>query len=232
MTPLAAALAAFALTAVAPAVAAALGWARRATTTRPAVNPVVVLHEAGHALLAWHCTAVSDVLHVDTRVALDGSPGGYVRNAWLTAAPKPAIHWCRLVVALGGVAAEMMVSRRARSGPASEDLMEAAALCRAIVRVGGVDPPWSPPRDRGLAFERVFVDQLTAEELRVMRSGYSMARDLLEMRAAALASLLVLLAERPAVRGDELRRALGPRPVASTSLWRVLNNEVRAEFSL
>lgn len=233
MTPLAAALLAFALTAVGPAVAAAIGWSRRALTPHPDVHPVTLVHEAGHALVAWHCTAVAYVESVDTMKTGYGTRGGHVRNAWLANAPQPALDWCRLVVTLGGIAAEMIVIRRARSGPASEDLMEAAALCRRIVQAGGVDPPWSHrPRERRLAFERVFVEQLTEEELRVMRLAYAMARDLLAQRLLALARLLALLIERPIVRGDDLHPALGLRPVASTSLWRTLSSEVKAEFSV
>lgn len=232
MTPLAAALVAFALTAIGPAIAAAFGWSRRALTLDPEVHPVALIHEAGHALVAWHCTAVADVLSVNTKRSGDGALGGHVTNAWLVNAPQPALDWCRLVVSLAGIAAEMMVIRRARSGPASEDLMSAAALCRSIVQAGGVDPPWPAPRDRRLAFERMFIEQLTEEELRVMRSGYAMARDLLGQRPIALARLLTLLIERPIVRGDDLRPALGPRPVASTALWRTLSSEVKAEFSI
>lgn len=232
MTPLVAALAAFSMTAIGPIVAAAVGWSRRAVTPHPDVHPVALVHEAGHALAAWHCTAVAEVLTVDTMRTADGNRGGHVRNAWLAAAPQPALDWCRLVVALAGIAAEMMVIRRARSGPASEDLMEAAALCRRIVEAGGDEPPWPAPRDRRLAFERAFVEQLTEKELRVMRSGYAMARELLGQRATSMARLLALLIERPVVRGDDMHPALGPRPVASTSMWRTLSGQIKAEFSL
>lgn len=110
--------------------------------------------------------------------------------------------------------------------------MEAAALCRAIVQAGGAEPPWPPPPERALAFERVFVEQLTEQELRVMRTGYATARAILSHRSASLARLVALLFYRPVVRGEDLHPVLGPRPVASTSLWITLSDEVRAEFTL
>jgi ATP-dependent Zn protease len=232
MTPFVSAVVSFGLTTSAPGLAALFGW-RRAVVPTLVPNQATRVHEAGHAIVAWHCTAVVDVLTVNTEQSGDGVLGGHVRSAWLVNAPQPALDWCRLVVTLGGVAAEMMVIRRARSKPSSGDLMEAVSLCRRIVQAGGVVPPWSHrPRERRIAFERVFVEQLTEEELRVMRFAYAMARDLLAQRSSALARLLALLVERPIVRGDDLYQVLGLRPVASTSLWRTLSNEVRAEFSI
>jgi ATP-dependent Zn protease len=235
VSPLAAALTAFALFA-APVAAAALvrQRPRRAPLTErpPCVSTTVVVHEAGHTLLAWHCTAVADVLLVNVRANASGGPGGFVRNAWMTAGPQPATNWCRLVVALGGFAAEMMVMQRASSGPSREDLLEAAALCRAIVRAGGAEPPWPAPREREIAFERAFAEEMSGAELAVMRAGYATARDLLARRAESLTRLVVFLLRKPVARGDELAEVLGHRPVASTTLWRVLSNEVRAEFSV
>lgn len=236
MTPLSAALAWFELTVGVPVAALAVQALSRAARKlhpliiQPQVDPTVVLHEAGHALLAWHCTAVDSVLSVNTRESAIGGPGGYVKSAWLVNAPQPALDWCRLVVVLGGVAAEMMVARRARSGPASEDLMAAADLSRRIVQAGGADPPWSESWDYKLAFERVFVEQLSDAEMRVLRIGYAAARGMLARRPTALARLEVLLAERHVATGEELRAALGKRPVASTGLWRTLSGEIKAEF--
>lgn len=230
MTPFAAALTAFEVTAIGPAIAAAIGWTRRTLTVEP-VPPATEVHEAGHALLAWYCTAVAYILHVDTVKSGDGTPGGHVRAAWYVSAPQPAADWCRLVVALGGLAAEMLVVRRVSSMASASDLLDAAARCRAIVRAGGVSPPWPAPTAPGFPFESVFTDPLTEAELRVMRVGYATARDLLARHPAELARLIALLVERPFVRGEDLRPALGPRPLAAGDLWWVLGDAMRAGFS-
>lgn len=110
--------------------------------------------------------------------------------------------------------------------------MAAAVLCRAIVEHGPAEPPWRPRPAPPLPLARVFVDPLSAAEARVMLHGYAMARDLLSRHAESLVLLMTLLVDRPVVRGEELRAVLGPRPVASTALWRALSGEVRAEFTV
>ena len=136
-------------------------------------------------------------------------------------------------MSLAGIAAEMMVVRRASSLSSASDLVEAAALCRAITREGWVEPPWPrPKRERTIAFNTVFVDRLSERELHVMRLGYATARDLLSRRSRELARLMALLLERPVVRGEDLQPLLGPRPIAATPLWLVMSGEVRAEFSV
>ena len=80
MTPLAAALLAVELTAIGPYVANLVGWSRRAPAAVIAdhPDPSVIAHESGHALLAWYCTAVADVLSVNTRTNSVGGVGGHV----------------------------------------------------------------------------------------------------------------------------------------------------------
>lgn len=236
MTPLADALTAFSLTASGPLLALAWAWRRTPLPLplpepEPDLDPRVVVHEAGHALTAWHCTAVARVLSVNVLQNSRGGPGGFVRSAWLTTAPAPALAWCQLVVALGGLAAEMEILRSCRSAPASDDFRDAALLCRAIVQAGAVEPPWPALPERAIALERAFAESPPDDEARVLRAGYAKARDLVAERRRALARLVVLLADRRVVGGVELEGPLGSRPIAATELWRTLSGEVRAEFS-
>jgi hypothetical protein len=164
----------------------------------------MAVHEAGHALAAWRCTVVTHV----HRASLEGRDGGFVTYDFI-ADPSPAHAWCKLVITLAGIAAELAVFSRARSGPAEKDLLHARKLSRLLVHAC---PPWSDAAAApDLPFERLFRAPLPPGERAVLQRAYAKARALVRDSRAAHGRLTSLLLHRRTVPGDALPRVLGPR---------------------
>lgn len=221
MTPLQAALEWFALTAFCPIAALALSPRARSPLPPlpdafPDLEPATVVHEAGHAVLAWYCTAVVDVTCVNVRRDSGAKAGGHVSYRSLPVS-SPAAVWCDVVVSLAGLAAELMVFGSFFSGRCASDLSCARRGAEAIVR-SGYEPPGGLGPGPSLPFDRMFADPLPDQELRVLRAAYRVARDILEERSEDLSRLSQLLISRPVVGGADLRSVLGRRPFTLSSV--------------
>jgi len=168
------------------------------------------IHEAGHTIAAWFCTFIDDV-----KSARIEANGGEVRHS--SSAFGADFTWCRMVIALAGVAAEAKVYKRWRSGEAKEDLMRVREFATKVV---GTKPPWgvlfAPPQ----GFESVYKSPLSSDESHVIRSAYAMARLLLDKHEIRLYRCAGLLLHRRKITSSDLTAALGSRGflrVAATS---------------
>jgi len=206
-------MAAFHLTAALPAAALALArWRPELQPEPPATapDPRAVAHEAGHALVAWHCTSVTRVLRVDVTRSSDGQPGGHVllnRLAWRA----PDALWCELAVTLAGMAGELVVFGRVRSLNSADDLAQGLSLARSLAEIG-TPPPWSDVPASTLAFGDMFADPIDGAVIGVMRAGYAMARHVIMERSLPFCRLMAALSLGSALGEGELAAALGPRP--------------------
>lgn len=168
-------------------------------------------HEAGHAVVAWSCTMVQTV-HEVTIAAPDG---GYVKYA---DAYRPSEHtdarWCDTVIALAGVAGEVAVYGRVRSGPASADLRCAMEHARQL---SGVAPPWrldAVTRSAVvLPFDAMFEEPPSREQIAVLRHAYLIARHILCVRDPSHRHLMVTLHAKRVLNEEDLTGVLGTRAI-------------------
>lgn len=100
------------------------------------------IHEAGHAICAWHNPFVREITAI--RIDNQGMGGGSVHY---TTAPLefPSQMWWQIVVGLGGIAAELEEFDGFRSGPATPDIKGVVMLATKLTSLGAPNPPWSNP---------------------------------------------------------------------------------------
>ncbi len=120
------------------ALAAALGLV--ALRSRPPISNLherlewISTHEAGHTIVAWCCPLVGRV----TGVSIEPLPGG--RAAWsgLTTHDwrvPPGLaerQWWDIVIAMAGLAAEMLTYGELRTLPPRRDILDALAVVRVM----------------------------------------------------------------------------------------------------
>lgn len=144
------------------------------------------VHEAGHALCAWACFLVDQIIVAQ----IDDHKG--VRYRWWYPSFKDDVQWCDMVIGLAGLAAERMVYGRARKG-VSKDLEEVRASAAWVIDHKAT-APWEVVDLQPLPFARRFQPPLTPEEERCVRTAFTKAQQLLrdgKDRHAKLVSALL-----------------------------------------
>lgn len=169
------------------------------------------VHEAGHAVAAWYCTAVERI----TRASIDANGGVVVMRS------RRGAPWCDAVILLAGIAAEGIVIGRFSSGPAREDLRHAIAAIRDL-----------PDREDRAAtgptpdLERAFASPLSERERRLLRAAYGEAREIIRAHRDRFDRLADELHRNGSLDESEMRLILGARgPIAalghfSFSFWK------------
>lgn len=97
------------------------------------------IHEAGHAVCAWHNPHVVSIGRIQI-----GSEGGIVQYIESNSGTQAELWW-KIVVGLGGIAAELEEYDRFQSGPARLDLEGVRDLAIRLSSKGIPNPPWSDP---------------------------------------------------------------------------------------
>jgi ATP-dependent Zn protease len=168
----------------------------------------LAVHEAGHAVTAWACTMVQRIDRID----LDADEGrrGITVYDYFSHDSDDAL-WCSIVIGLGGVAAELMVDGKVRSGPAENDLLKARQTAAKLCARGVDTPPWGDHGHvRSLPLEKMYTTLSTGER-QVLDHAYRMARALVwTYRPGHTRLVKILLAERK-VSEIAVVKALGPR---------------------
>lgn len=171
----------------------------------------IAVHEAGHAITAWWCSAVTDINHV----IIDNHRGHVdmtIKNNTLDAI------WCNLVITLAGLAAETTIYRNVRSGPAATDLLAARELVNILIKNGSTSPSWKINHSSTtLSFEKMFQAPVSEIEKKVMDAGYQHARYLLEQYFNDHHRLVVHLLQHRRVSGMEMETLFGNR--TSTTMF-------------
>lgn len=125
-----------------------------------------------------------------------------------TSGPTAQVAWCKMVVALAGIAAEAVTYGRWRSGEAAFDLLTARTYAQHVLRT---EPPWPGRPVPERPFERAYSPALTEEEAVVIRQAYAMARHLVVHHQVSLARAAGLLLHRHEVDQTDIELLLGNR---------------------
>lgn len=179
----------------------------------------VAVHEAGHAVAAWFCTAIAAV----DRVTIDPAPaaalglgtnditGGHVAHRM---ARLDNWRWCAAVVDLAGFAAEAMVFDSVQTLPSARDLTDARDNVRAC---GGLSYPWPTPDVSGPEFASYFVEPPSTAEVAGLAKAYYTARHVvLATHGSDLRRLANALRRRRYITEPGLVGLLGSRKMLHT----------------
>lgn len=164
-------------------------------------------HEAGHTIVAWCCPLVGAV----TGVTIDSVSGGRLAWSGLTThdwrVPPGGLErqqW-DIVIALAGLAAEVLAYGEIRTLPPRRDITDALASVRVLCKEHGcapsAAPSWSLPLD-------VRCSPIEASQL---ERGWTIASRLLAARRDVHAELARVLAIKKMLDAAELAAMLGPR---------------------
>ena len=163
-------------------------------------------HEAGHAVVAWHCPVVGSVTDMIIEPTRDGDAlwQGRVLHDW-SAPPEARAAW-DVVIALAGLSAEMLCYGQVRT-LLLRDLDEALDAVRSFCRRGA---PW-PLGDAQGAPPIPFRVRCTTEETEVLGQAWATSCALLARHRHAHARLASTIAVRRRLKAAELSVILGPR---------------------
>lgn len=131
----------------------------------------VAIHEAGHLITAWKCTAI----HSIQSVKLDKYEGCVSYIAYIKKDDNK-YNWCSLVISLAGMAAEVIYLKKIRTGPCAADLINARIVVAELIK-GNFEP--EEIDGPSLKFDNMFVKQLTEQELKIFRAGFAKAKDII-----------------------------------------------------
>jgi hypothetical protein len=160
------------------------------------------IHEAGHAVTAWRCTAVGEIEFV--RV---GGGEGLVRFSF---SPRRSVacDWCRVVIALAGPAAEAMTYASGRSLESRSDLTSALRFAESLA---GTRPPWKVPEGKTFDFEKLFHPRPPEAVLLVLCDAYRTARRIVRGDRRGVHVVASALLSKKKISHRDLEVALGPR---------------------
>ena len=173
----------------------------------------LAVHDAGHAVAAWCCTAVIDI----EIATIEAEQGGYVR--WRMPRERHADLWHFLVITLAGVAAEAMVYSRSRSeAVASSDFAFARKYAEQLV---GVDLPWRDPGGPTIDFQKIYVKPSPSPEvIGVLKAAYRMARHVIRAHGGDYYRVVSMLLTHRTATQRHVERVLGSRiPMRILSLY-------------
>ena len=163
-------------------------------------------HEAGHAVVAWHCPVVGSV----TDMIIEPTRGGHalwqgrVLHDW-SAPPESRQAW-DIVIALAGLSAEVLCYGQLRT-LLLRDLDEALAAARSFCRQGASWPLGAPQ----VAPPMPFTLRCTDAEALVLGRAWATACALLARHREAHARLAAIIAVRGRLNEADLAGILGPR---------------------
>jgi len=171
----------------------------------------MAVHEAGHCVTAWASTTTKTIERVGIDMEIDGEEGRHERSVLILDSDEAL--WCNAVIKLGGLAAEMMMYGRTRTGGSSSDLLQARAFVRQLAERGATKPPWPAPSVTStIPFERMFDSKLSDEERRIFGEAYRMARTVISAHRDKHARLVGALLYQRRMNSAEVLSTLGRRP--------------------
>lgn len=181
----------------------------------------VAIHEAGHAVVAWHNPYVTQIDSIEMDEGLDAGAGRVIYTRIKKEDETPAL-WFDLVTNLSGVAAEMHELGKTRSGGSRDDLVKALTTAQKLGR-GECKPPWGDedrPASNGFDIVKMYRQgSVTPEEAQALRIGYSRAKALIQRKHEQFNRVVHDLLRKGSLSGADVTAIFGTRPLWHF-LWR------------
>jgi hypothetical protein len=165
---------------------------------------VVQIHEAGHVVTAWYCTAVKEI-SVETDL-----PMGGITRVEVIGLQRSDVIWNQIVFKLGGVAAECLVFGKFNSASAEGDLLGALEYAEILVRRGQKASP-AKTAGRVIPFEKIYVHTIGEAERDILLAAYVQARDLINARSLEFYRLVSFLIHHNRATESQMETVLGSR---------------------
>jgi len=145
------------------------------------------VHEAGHAILAWVCTGVSNFekVSITTISQKDGFNGcvKYYTNSRNS-------FYNELIIALGGMVAEILVYKKVRSAVCKSDLINAHKFSQEV-------SIWESKNGKTPPFSKMFNFPIFPREEAILSSGYLKAKEVILAHETDFYRLISLFSSYP-----------------------------------
>ena len=163
------------------------------------------VHEAGHLVAAWYCTAVGRIEAASIHGAGSNVPGadGFVRYTC-----DDDANWCAAVIAMAGMAAEVIVFNRVNPTNSSDDLSVARNRLSLESRPRWALPDSTTPR---LPFQDMFRGPLPGELLNDIQHAFHVACLILQHYRERFLKAVSILMTLETVRESDLHELLDNR---------------------
>lgn len=164
-------------------------------------------HEIGHAFIAWQIADVQRIwlVYVHER-------GGDV----IAIGPPPknnASRWSDILLLLGGIAGEAVLTGELWPHGARFDLAGARATCASLLlRTSSTVSPWQAERRCDVDMTQLFSEPLSDEERAILNQCYDKAHELMRRRRDDLERAAQELARIGSLSHGDLVRLFGERP--------------------
>lgn len=159
-------------------------------------------HEAGHAIVSWYCIDVERV----EKIIINDYKGCVFHLV------RKGAFFERAVISLAGIAAEVFLYKKFRSGPAKDDLIKSKFFIEKIIK-NLDDTQMSTPINvpMKLDFQKMFASNLTKQELLLFNKAYSTACNLIKYHQDKYFKLINELLLKKSLNNYEIEKILGSR---------------------
>lgn len=172
---------------------------------------VAIVHEAGHALIAWLSPFVEEIAFVSVSVRRNS----VTQHVRLGRAPFPPVwYWDEARIMLGGLAGQFLSHGVANAINSKNDLVHATAtLTEVVTRYGSDSCPWPDARtDFKVDVGKMFRVPPDTEIRRALNLVMSSASALLVRHRLRHQEICALLREQGHLLPEDLTALLGDRP--------------------
>lgn len=122
---------------------------------------------------------------------------------------KADILWCRAVIAMAGLAAEMMTYKVARSGDCRQDLNQALEAARQLAKMCNAKEAF--PIDPDMAICSLYSCPLTPDERHILGASYAKAKTILTRMEGPFLKMVSMLLTHRTITEKMAAEHLGPR---------------------
>jgi ATP-dependent Zn protease len=171
---------------------------------------MLAVHEAGHAISLWWCSAIKYLMHI-TIIKPDG--GGEVRYMhYYLDDNNSDLLWCELVIALGGLAGELVVIKKFSTTPATKDLMVARETAAKLEKLNTPPPPWKEIQvTKPTPFQDFYTAPLTPAELSSLNQAFEYAKYLIKTRIDDHKKIVSKVLKLKTLTEEQTMKLLGSR---------------------
>lgn len=171
----------------------------------------IAIHEAGHAIAAWWCSAAERI----ENLTITAKNGGGVMNYRAYNSSETDHYWCLLVIVLAGWAADNVISNKFRIAEADSDLNKAKEFAK-LIQSSYKLPPWII-KTVSLPFPFQNFYSVSSNELAILQQAFEFAKFVIVKQKKLHLELVKLLMKRKTINSSEIEELLGNREMIRTS---------------
>ena len=168
------------------------------------IETQTAVHEAGHVIVAYCCSAVKNIVSVSIVPDLNKKDSG-ITHIEFNSPP----NWCDVIIALSGMVGEIITYGTCSYGAIEKDLIMAKRITKKLL-LRKVPFTFDVPASQSVKFIGAFED-VEPEEAMMLEISYRMARHIIVSQQDKFHRLIALLLHHKICNESQLSSVLGSR---------------------